>query len=269
MLLYPRIFFSHLIKNIFPFAAICLLPLLISCGFQKSVIVSSDSSMGEISAKIAGSINENDIFSAVVQMAVMTKDGYYPARAALIIKRPSYLRLELLPIIGVPDLFLAATPEKMSVYVPSRGEFYSGRPTGSNMKKFLPWPIELTDMIMIFTGTYPAFPEKDISYQEYRENNLLRVDMKAPSGCSQTIRIGDRNKLLELVRRDEQGRELYKVKYIYDKHDDAFPEKITIRMADGVTSLSVKYSDVKIEKMTDLSIFDLVMPADVKAISLD
>ena len=269
MLFYSRILFSLLIKNVFPFAATCLLLSLLSCGFQKQAIVCSDFSIGEITAKSFDSIDENDIFSTLAQMDIITKDGYYPARAALIIKRPLYLRLELLPVIGVPDFFLAAKPEKMSVLIPSRGEFYSGRPTGSNMKKFLPWPIELEDVIMILTGTYPDFKEKDVFYQEYRENNLLRLDMKAPSGCSQIIWIGENNKLLKLVRRDEQGRELYNVKYIYDENDGAFPENITISMADGITSLSVKYSDVKIEETNDLSIFDLTIPANVKLILLE
>jgi outer membrane lipoprotein-sorting protein len=269
MLLNSRIFFSRLIKNIFPFAATCLLLPLLSCSFQKQTIVCSDLSTGEITAKAFDFMDDNNIFSAVAQMDIVTRDGYYPAKAALIIKRPSSLRLELLPLIGVPDFFLVVTPEKMSVFIPSLGEFYGGRPTGSNMKKFLPWPIEIEDLIMIFTGTYPAFNEQDVFYQEYQENNLSRLDMKAPSGRSQIVWFGEKNKLLKLVRKDEQGCELYNVKYIYDKGDEAFPGKITISMADGITSLSVKYSDVKIEKTEDLSIFDLIMPADVKAISLE
>jgi hypothetical protein len=40
-------------------------------------------------------------------------------------------------------------------------------------------------------------------------------------------------------------------------------------MGDGKTSLSVKYSDVKIEKSEDLSVFNLVIPPNVKSINLE
>jgi hypothetical protein len=40
-------------------------------------------------------------------------------------------------------------------------------------------------------------------------------------------------------------------------------------MAEGITSLSVKYSDIKIEKATDLSVFDLAVPSDIDAFPLD
>ena len=106
--------------------------------------------------------------------------------------------------------------------------------------------------------------EKDISYQSYREKNFLRIEMKAQSGCSQIIWVGENNRLLKLVRNDENGKEIYNVKYDYYETQSPIPGKITISMADGITSLSVKYSDVKIEKATDLSIFDLPVPANVK-----
>jgi hypothetical protein len=40
-------------------------------------------------------------------------------------------------------------------------------------------------------------------------------------------------------------------------------------MADGITSISVKYSELKIEKAADLSVFELPVPAGVKLILLD
>ena len=110
--------------------------------------------------------------------------------------------------------------------------------------------------------------EKDISYQSYREKNLLRMEMKAPSGCSQIIWVGENNRLSEIVRNDENGKEIYTVKYFYDEATRTLPGEITISMADGITSLSVKYSDIRIEKATDLSIFDLPIPANVNVILL-
>jgi hypothetical protein len=93
--------------------------------------------------------------------------------------------------------------------------------------------------------------------------------MNAPSGSSQIIWVGENNKLLKLVRKDQTGEELYNVKYAYDNERSNFPEKITINMADESAYLSVKYSDVKIEKAKDLSIFDLAIPENAKEIILE
>jgi hypothetical protein len=265
MILKHRIFFLLITKKKFYFIGffLFLLPLL-SCSFKKPTIVYSGFSTVEINAPALGFINEDEIFNAVAQINVSTPKGLYPVKAALAIKRPSYLRLELLPVIGVPDFFLTVSPEVMKIFIPSKGEFYIGRPTVDNLKKFLPWHIELEDVIMIFTGTYPLFKEKNISYQAHRENNFLVVEINSPSGASQIIWVGENNKLLKLIRKDETGEELYDVKYSYsDDHSD-LPEKITINMADETTSLSVRYSDIKIEKAKDLSVFDLTNPDGVK-----
>jgi len=261
---------SNLAKKPFPFMAIFLLLLpLLSCCLNKQAVIYNNSSAGNFPASTSGWLGQDDVLKSLVKIEFITADGYYPVKAALIIKRPSYLRLELLPVIGVPDFLLAATPKKMSIFIPSKGELYSGLPIGSNLKKFLPWPIEIEDMVMIFTGTFPVFKEKDISYQGFQEENLWRLEIKAPTGRSQVVWMQENNTLLKMVRKDETGKEVYTVKYVYDDNASAIPGKITISMADGTTSLSVKYSDVKIEKSADLSIFNLVIPDNVKEFLLE
>jgi len=245
-----------------------LLTVFASGCIQQTVIY-PDYPLEKILASISSAVTEDDILSAMTQINLVTIHGYQPAMAALIIKKPSYLRLELLPIIGTPDFFIAASPEKMSIFIPSKGEFYYGLPTQANLAKFLPWQFNIEDLVMIFSGTYPSLKEKIIAYQSYRENNFLRIEMKTQSGCSQIIWVGENNRLMKLVRNDEQGKEIYNVKY--DRYDTqvSIAREITISMADGITSLSIKYSDIKIEKATDLSIFDLPIPANVKTIPLD
>lgn len=269
ILLYPQRFFLRIIKK-YSFLAVKLLWLFfLVYGCAGQAIVYPDSPSEKIPTTIfSGPIAEDDVVSAIVDIDLTSPDGYYPTKAALIIKKPSYLRLEMLPVIGTPDFLLAASPEKMSIFIPSKEKFYYGQPTGANLRKFIHWQFNIEDIVMIFAGTYPSWKEKNIAYQSYQENNLLRVEMKAPSGCSQTVWIGENGRLLKLVRNDKTGKALYTVKYTYGKAHVSIPEKINISMADGVTSLSVKYSDVSIEKANDLSIFDIVVPDNVKIIPL-
>jgi len=258
-------------KKNFPLACIISLLLLtvLASGCLQQAVVYRDSPPEKILAAISGAVAENDILSTIAQIDLVTLQGYYPARAALIIKKPAYLRLELLPVIGTPDFFLAASPEKMSIFIPSKGEFYYGLPTSANLERFLPWQFNIDDIVMIFAGTYPSLKEKLVAYQSYQEENFLRIEMKAQSGCSQIIWVGENNRLLKLVRNDEYGKEIYNVKYGHYEKQSPIAGEITISMADGITSLSIKYSDLKIEKATDLSIFNLPIPANVKTILLD
>lgn len=234
-----------------------LLLLLMSCGFNKPSIVSF------------ADWHDEATVSALAQVYFMTPDGSYPAKVALVMKRPSHLRLEILPIIGPPDFFLVATPETMRVFIPSRMELYVGKPSILNLTKFLPWSAGIEEMVMMLTGTYPALQENNVSYQEYPEGNHRRIEMRAPSGAAQTIWRGENNQLLKFSRQDASNKTLYTADYSYSSEDTMFPAKIVIRMNAESTSLSVNYLDVRIEKTSDASLFDLIVPEQVTEIIME
>jgi len=245
-----------------------LLPGLIYGCLQRTIAHLDVPSEKQLTA-ISGTVTQDKTLSAIAQIDLVTKQGYRPLRAALIIKKPSYLRLELIPVIGTPDIFITVTPFQMSIFIPSKGEFYRGKPTGANLGQFLSWDFNIEDIVMILCGTYPSLPGKDVSSHSYQEGNLLRIEIKAKSGSSQTIWVGEKNRLLKYIRNDESGREIYQVQYEDYEQESFIAGKITIKMADGVTSISVKYSGLKIETAADLSIFELPVPEGIRTIFLD
>lgn len=256
-------------KSLSHYFVYLLLFAVLASGCMQKAVLYNDFPPEKILASISNAVAEDDILSAVVQIDISTFNGYHPARAALVIKKPSYLRLELLPVIGTPVFFLAASPEKMSIFLPAKEEFYYGQPTAANLQRFLPWPVSIEEIVMICSGTYPSLKDKFVAYQSYRENDLLRIEMTTQYGCSQIIWVGENNRLLKLVRKDEYGKEIYNVKYDHYEEQQPVAGEITISMADGVTSVSMKYSELKIEKASDLSIFVLPVPANAKAMPLN
>jgi hypothetical protein len=218
---------------------------------------------------ISGAVTRDKTLSAVAQIDLVTNQGYQQFKAAIVIKKPSYLRLELLPVIGTPDFFLTATPVVMNIFIPSQGAFYSGKPTGANLTHFLPLDFNIADIVMILSGSYPTLAGKEVSSQSYQEGNLLRIEMKAKSGSSQIIWIGEKNRLSKYMRNDESGKEIYSVQYEDYQQESIIAGKITIKMADDVTSIAIKYSGLKIETAADLSIFELPVPEGIKVIMLD
>jgi len=248
---------------------ISLLLIMLTGGCIQRAVIKPDSRTEKVLMAVSGAVAENDILSATAQLDLVTSHGYHPVRVAIVMKKPSYLRLELLPIIGTPDFFLSSSPAEMCIFIPSRGEFYRGKPTAANLAHFLPWQFNIEDMVMIFTGTYPPIIDGIISYQSYQEKNSLRIEMKSPSDKSQILWVGENNRLLKFASLNEFGQEIYHVNYEDYRPESPVPGKITINMADGITSISVKYSELKIEKATTLAIFDLKMPAGMKLILLD
>jgi outer membrane lipoprotein-sorting protein len=218
---------------------------------------------------LSQTIHETDTIVATAQIDLTTAQGHYPVRAALILQKPSCLRLEMLPVIGTPDFILTATPDDMRVYIPSQGEFYSGKPSAENLERFLSWALNIEDIVMIFSGAYPPLAGKNISYESYAEGDLLRVDMKTSSGLSQMIWMDQNGRMAKFTRNASAGREIYQVQYEDYETGSPLAGRITIKMADHVTSISVKYTDVKIEKAMDSSVFELPVPAGIKIIKLD
>ena len=219
--------------------------------------------------QVSQSIGPDERIVAMVNIDVETAQGRYPVKAAIILQRPSYVRLELMPVIGPPDLFLTATPSEMKIFIPSRGEFYVGKPTSRNLERFLPWSLGIDDMVMILSGTYPSLPGGKPSYETFMEGDLFCVNMKSTLGESQTLWFTKEWRLLKLIRRGINHQEIYQSQYEDFAPDTRLAGKITIHIYNIATALSVRYSDVRMESSKDLSIFDLTVPPGSKIIQMN
>jgi hypothetical protein len=255
---------SHLFMKIL----FLIIAVALNAGCVKQVIIPHDPSTQKVLFSISNAVPETDILSGVAQIDLVTSGGYYPVRTALVIKKPSYLRLEILPPMGPPDFFLATTPQDMKILLPGKGEFYQGKPTGDNLSRFLPWQFNIDDIVAIFTCTYPPLTG-DVVYLRYPEGNTLRIAMKAPYGIAQTVWIEPTGRLSKLERYDKMGKLLFSAEFTNYAEESPIAGKIYVVMADGITSITIKYSDLKIEKAKDLSIFDLPVPAGFKKIIMD
>lgn len=203
------------------------------------------------------------------QIDLVLASGHYPLRAALILQKPAYLRLEILPLIGTPDFILTATQDEMVVYIPSQNEFYRGKPSAGNLRRFFPWPLTIEEMVMILSGSYPDLSRENVLYKSFPEDDLLRVEMTSPSGDSQIVWMDKNNRPSRLSRRDPKGHEIYQARYENYQNRHSLAESITIRMADQITTLTVQFTGMTLEKTADPAVFELPVVAGAKLIQLD
>ncbi|HPK54099.1 MAG TPA: DUF4292 domain-containing protein [Smithellaceae bacterium] len=259
-------------KQSFRFLKILFLLVItyVNMACSSPVIVAHDAvtETEKVLLSISSAIGGDDLVSAVAQIDLVAAGGYYPARAALIIKKPSYLRLEIIPPLGPPDFFLAATTQKMVIIIPSKGELYRGEPTGRNMARFLPWKFGIEEIVAILAGTYPPLAGEVIYERHLEDGSNMRIEMKVRSGAAQTVIVGSEGRLNKLARYDENGRLLYTAEFADYDQEKPLAGKVTVSMADGTASITVKYSNLQIEKARDLSVFDLPEPAGFRTIMM-
>jgi hypothetical protein len=151
--------------------------------------------------------------------------------------------------------------------LPSKAEFYRGAPTGRNLSRFLPWQFDIEDIIAILAGTLPVLHDA-IATSSHEEDGILRIETKDRSGISQIVRINPQGRPIKLARSDETGKELYNARFEDYERDNLPARKITVNMSNG-DSLTVQYSDVKNQKVIDLSVFDLPVPEGFRTITLE
>ncbi len=255
---------SYLFRKIF----FLIIVVILNSGCVKRGIIPLYPSTQEILFSISNAIPEDYTLSGSAQINVVTSQGYFPLRAAVIIKKPAYLRLELLPPMGPPDFFLVTTPQEMKILLPEKGELYQGEPNGHNMSRFLPWNFNIEDIVAVFSCTCPPLAG-DVSCLRYPEENNLRIEMEVKSQIMQRIWIGSAGRLSKIERYDEMGKLLFSAEFTNYTEGSPIAGKIYVVMADGISSITVKYTDLKIEKEKDLSIFDLPVPDGFKKIYLD
>lgn len=220
-------------------------------------------------AIVAPVLQETDRIVATAEIDLKTEQGHYPVRAALIVQKPSYLRLEILPVIGTSDLYLSATPDHLQIFIPSREEFYTGKPSAENLARFLPWGFNIEDIVMILSCGFPTAFGKDSARASDQEDGLTRLDLKSSSGFSQTLWLDRNGRVEKLIRHGPDGREILQVRYEDYAAESGPAGKITVIRTDHVTRISVKYTDLKVVKSIDYNIFELPVPAGIQQISLD
>ena len=206
---------------------------------------------------------------ATAQIDLLADEKRYPLRVALILQRPAYLRLEVLPVIGTPDFFLSATPDDLRAFFPSRGEFYTGKPTADHLTHFLPWGLSVEDAVFLLTGAFP-FPEENFSFAGKRDAaGGRRAQRKDTTGNTQIIWMDREGRPDKVICLSADGADIYSAGYADYDGANRLAGKITLRWAKSGASVTVRYADWKIEQAADTAVFSLPYPPGVKIISLD
>ncbi len=213
---------------------------------------------------------------AIAHIEVNTIKGRYPLKAAVMVKRPSSLRLEVLPLIGPPELILSVHQNILKVFLPQKGEFYIGQALGKNLGHFFPFSIEgllIEDITSLLFGAHPEIKEKSLTLKDSPEDGFYRLDILSEQRKIQSLLIDNENsKLVRVNLFDNDNSLRYSIKFLGHTMIENFtiPEKITFASSDDANPyIIIRYSDTQIATGADAGSFDLQPPLNVTTIYLD
>jgi hypothetical protein len=213
---------------------------------------------------------------AVAQVVVNTEEGRYPIKLAILARKPASLRLEAIPIIGLPNFFLSINNGIMKVYLPQNGEYYVGPATINNLKSFFPIQLAVPDLVALLMGCRPTIPQEQTTLKGSSEGKSYRVDILSRENHPlQSLWIDSENRYLTRLDRFGKNGETPMTVYFDDYSQDndvSMPSRVRFQMpGKDERDISLRYDDAIFAPLTNETerIFDLPVPEGVRTIILN
>lgn len=223
--------------------------------------------------KISRETDMNGTFIAQATIDITTPDGRYPVRAAVVLRKPDLIRIESLPLIGPPDLFLAANGKTLKVYAVTQRKFYKGRATADNLSRFLPLGLSAGDVVSILTGRIPGISAQGETMKASLDGSIYRIDMLSVYGIVRSLWVDpNTGDLVKAEVYDALQIVVYTVRFqeFIEQEGRRLPRKIEIIPGQGGSiSATIRYSEIQFAVDTDLSPFDLPDPPGIEPTALD
>jgi len=278
----PRFSSSHL--RIFPpsIFILCLLLLASGCAPVKTIPAAPLLPPSpDIIEKIARADLREKILKGTAHMTVESPaEGFFSADCIIAIRYPASLRVETLPPLGPPDLYLAIREDSLKVFLPRKEKFYVSGDAKKSLPRFIPFRLNVREIIPLLTGMLPPGTLKNrTALRGGKEGRLYRIDTF--SDDKKRLRsIWLEPEKMELARFESFGSDgsvLYTVTFndyrIVQK--TAVPERVEIRTGGGdeerdASILRIRYSDLQVSSgEDDKDLFDLEIPSGIEPVVLD
>ncbi len=212
-----------------------------------------------------------DSLKAIAHMELNTPRGRYLTKAAVMLKRPSSLRIEVIPVFGPPDLILTVHEDVLKVFLPQKGEFYIGQASANNLEHFFPFSVaglHMEDITCILLGTRPRIKERPLTLNGTSQGNLYRLDITFEKRKVQSLWVDTENNRLVRVDLFAAGTDpSYNIRFIGHSPagNSVIPDKITISPeGNDKPVLVIRYSDVQMAEGDNMAPFDLQPPPGIK-----
>jgi len=219
---------------------------------------------------LAASAPVDQTFTATARIEINRHGERYPLKIAVMMKRPAFLRVESIPLLGPPDFFLSVANDELRVYLPGKNAFYTGRAIPQNISRFFPIFMPASEMISLMMGVAPDNREESPALRGEQEERYYRVDGYALDRRTRSLWIDPSGNRLVRIRTFAEG-ETVVYEAAFAEHilvgEGFMPQRLTIA-GDGMTELSIRYTDLR-PIAADPESFPLPLPEGITPILLD
>ena len=261
-------------KTVFFILMIAMVAFAAGCAPRKALLLGEDfSSPGRALEKLEQMDAGERTLKGVSTLTLTGTNERYTVKMALLAKRPRSLRVEEMPFLGLPDLFLSANENRLKVFYPKEGKFYVGKPTRENISKFLPWGIEVEEFLALLFGMPPPCIATAERLEGRAEDDLYRIDAFESGGKIGSLWIDPLDH--RLVRTEiltEKGDVLCNVSLAsYGPAGDLIiPNELSFAFfKPEKTDILILHRSTEITTDQDEKLFDLEIPAGITPLQLD
>lgn len=220
---------------------------------------------------LAASAPADQAFTATARIEINHQGERYTLKIAIMMKRPAFLRVESIPLLGPPDFFLSVAIDELRVYLPGKNAFYTGRAVPQNISRFFPIFMPAADMISLLVGMAPDNREESPVLRGEQEEMYYRVDGYASDRRTRSLWIDPSGNRLVRIRTFAEEGENVVYEATFAEHalvgEGLMPQRLTIT-GDGMAALSLRYTDLR-PIAADPESFPLLLPEGIIPILLD
>ncbi|MDR2861283.1 MAG: hypothetical protein LBV07_01875, partial [Syntrophobacterales bacterium] len=102
--------------------------------------------------------NHDKVLTMVAKVSMISPAEKWFFKLGISVQLPDKLRVEYIPMFGLPDFFLTVKGDQFKVFLPKKQEFIIGKASPENLAPFLPMLWGPEKWIAVLLGIYPEEP---------------------------------------------------------------------------------------------------------------
>lgn len=210
-----------------------------------------------------------DTLRATARVSLSSPEGDYSRKMALLVRQPSNLRVETIPLFGPADFFLSANREALKVFFPGEGKFYVGAATRENLSLFFKVFLSPADMVPLLAGGLPPhIPDGRLS--GHMEEGAYRVDIRS-GRRRRSLWVDPVSHILTKIEEADDHRTLWRAAFADHTVVDGtpYPRKIHVEVKEPErVEMDIRYLDLDTSFAADVAVFDLQIPSGITPIPI-
>lgn len=220
--------------------------LTTGCASQQKVDYPIAFATPYIALRISGYAEGVGTITATAKIEITDKETRYPLKVAVMIKRPDSLRIESIPLFGLPDLLISASEGKLRIFMPPQKCFCVGAATPHNISKFLHISLSASELVPLLLGLPPDNISNEGELTGSQDGNLYRIEQRRSDKGILSIWIDpSTNRIAKMALTKNQTR-IYEA--FFEKHLLAggyhIPQNIVIN-GQETTTMKIRYTELQ------------------------